>query len=234
MNRSPAGVFRNMTLRQHLYYWIGPLIAGWTFIAVYYSNIHWMQEIIAPQYDREFGLLENLDALFIMLSLIVLIRIARLPLKPLFKAGAVFACLVTVVMLLEEIDYGLHFIEWMKGIPPGTTGGIRNLHNQGNNTNRIKDVAYVILAVFFVLLPYVDRLKKFSLVKLLCPSKMICFTVLATVLVAGAHEALDPYNLPTNGVLNSNQSEFEELIIYYTFLIYFREQYGRFTNALDG
>jgi hypothetical protein len=80
-------------------------------------------------------------------------------------------------------------------------------------------------------LPYLDSLKKYRLVKMVCPSKKILFTVLATALVALLHEALDPYNLPTNGSLNSNQSEFEELLMYYTFFIYFREKYAQFKST---
>jgi hypothetical protein len=230
MSRSPAGVFRKMSSREHLYYWVLPLAAGWTFIAMYFSNIRWMQEIIAPSYDREFGLLENLDALLILASLAVLVRIFLLPVRPLFKVASLLACLVTALIFLEEIDYGLHFIEWMKGIPPGAGTQIRNLHNQGNNTNTIKALANVMLAAVFVILPYVDPLKKFRLVKTLSPSKMILFTVVATVLVALLHEALDPYNLPTNGALSSNLSEFEELLIYYIFFVYFREKYAQFRS----
>jgi hypothetical protein len=227
----PLTVFRNMSRKQHLYYWVLPLLAGWTFTAMYFSGIGWMGEIIAPTYDREFGLLENLDGVCILLTLAVLIRIAFLPMRPIFKAAMVLACLAAVVLFLEEIDYGLHVIEWMKGIPPGTGAKIRNLHNQGHYTDDLKLAANLILAAMFVVLPYVDSLKKYRLVKMVSPSKMILFTVLATALVALLHEGLDPYNLPTNGSLNSNQSEFEELLMYYTFFIYFREKYAQFKSS---
>lgn len=229
--REPLTVFRNMSPKQHLYYWVLPLLAGWTFTAMYFSGIRWMAEVIAPTYDREFGVLENLDTLLIACTLAVLIRISFLPMRPVFRAISVLACLATVVMFLEEIDYGLHWIEWMRGIPPGTGAQIRNLHNQGNSTNDLKAIANVILAALFVIVPYVDRLKRFRLVRLVSPSKMVLFTVLATALVALLHEALDPYNLPTNRSLDSNQSEFEELLIYYTFFVYFREKYIQFRNA---
>jgi len=228
---APLTVFRNMTLRQHLTYWLLPLLAGWTFTAMYFSGIGWMGEIIAPPYDREFGLLENLDLVFILFTLVVLIRMAFLPMRPLFRLAIVFACLATVLLLLEEVDYGLHIIEWMRGIPPGTGAKIRNLHNQGHITDDLKLAANLILAAMFVILPYVDSLKRYRLVKMVSPSKMILFTVLATALVALLHEALDPYNLPTNGSLNSNQSEFEELLMYYTFFLYFWERFIHFKST---
>jgi len=230
-SRGPLAVFRNMSLPQHFYYWVLPLAVGWTFQATYFSNIYWMQEVVAPAYDREFGLLENLGSLWIAAALVVLLRISLLPMRPVFRLAAVLACLVTALLFLEEIDYGLHIIEWLQGIPPGQGAQVRNIHNQGGNTDRIKAVANVLLAAMFVILPYVDGLKRYRVVKILCPSKMIFFTVVATGLVALLHEALDPYNLPTNGSLSSNQSEFEELLIYYTFFVYFREKYAQFRNA---
>ena len=229
--RGPLSVFRNMTPGQHLYYWVIPLIVGWTFQAMYFSNVHWMQEVVAPSYDREFGLLENLGSLLIAATLAVLIRISFLPMQPVFRMASILACLMTALLFLEEIDYGLHIFEWMKGIPPGTGAQVRNIHNQGGNTDRIKAVANVLLGAMFVILPYVEGLKRYRWVKILCPSKMILFTVIATVLVALLHEALDPYNLPTNQSLSSNQSEFEELLIYYTFFVYFREKYSQFRSA---
>jgi hypothetical protein len=139
--------------------------------------------------------------------------------------------MVTVFMFLEEIDYGLHWIEWMKEIPPGQSAHIRNIHNQGGATSDLKAVANVIVAAVFVILPYVDSLKRFRLVKMASPSKMILFTVIATVTIALTHQALEPYDLPTNGGLNSNQSEFEEVLIYYTFFVYFREKYLQFSSV---
>jgi hypothetical protein len=229
--REPFVVFRNMSRSQHLYYWVLPLVAGLTFTAMYFSGIGWMQEFIAPAYDREFGLLENLDAVLILCTLIVLIRMAFLPMRPLFKVGVALACMVTVFMFLEEIDYGLHWIEWMKEIPPGQSAHIRNIHNQGGATSDLKAVANVIVAAVFVILPYVDSLKRFRLVKMASPSKMILFTVIATVTIALTHQALEPYDLPTNGGLNSNQSELEEVLIYYTFFVYFREKYLQFSSV---
>jgi hypothetical protein len=228
---APLTVFKSMSRREHLLYWALPLLAGWFATAMYFSGISWMQELIAPAYNREFGLLENIDALLIACTLAVLIRMSLLPMRPLFKATAVLACLVTALLFLEEIDYGLHVIDWMKGIPPSAEAEIRNLHNQGDNTDNIKAVANLILATLFVVLPYIDSLKRYRLVKMLCPSKMICFTVIATALVALLHQALDPYNLPSNRALDSNQSEFEEMLIYYTFLVYFREKYTQFKTT---
>jgi hypothetical protein len=227
----PLVVFRNMSRSQHLYYWVLPLLAGWTFIAMYFSGIGWMEQIIAPTYDREFGLLENLDAVLTLCTLVVLIRMAFLPMRPIFRVAVVLACVMTVFMFLEEIDYGLHWIEWMRGIPPGQRAQIRNIHNQGKNTPDLKAAANVILAALFVILPYVDRLKQFRLVKMASPSKMILFTVSATVLIALTHQGLEPFNLPSNRVLDSNQSEFEELLMYYTFFVYFREKYAQFSSV---
>jgi hypothetical protein len=227
----PLIVFRNMSRPQHLYYWVLPLLAGWVFTAMYFSGIGWLGEIIAPTYDREFGLLENLDAILILCILVVLIRLAFLPMRPIFRVAVVLACLATVFMFLEEIDYGLHWIEWMKGIPPGQGAQIRNIHNQGKSTSDLKAMANLIFGAVFVILPYVDRLKKFRVIKMASPSKMILFTVIATALVALTHQVLDPYHLPSNRVLDSNESEFEEVLIYYSFFVYFREKYAQFSTV---
>lgn len=220
-----------MSTREHLAYWVLPLLAGWTFIAMYFSQIHWMQELIAPAFNREFGLLENLGAALILSSLAVLLKISRLPMKPAFRVVVLFACALTGLMFLEEIDYGLHLIDWVNGVPHGAGAQVRNFHNQGNNTNNIKLVANVMLASIFVILPYIDALKRYRVVKILSPSKMIVFTVVAAAFVALLHEALDPYGLPSNRSLDSNQSEFEEVVIYYAFLVYFVEKYRRFKSA---
>jgi len=84
-----------------------------------------------------------------------------------------------------------------------------------------------------VVLPYADRVKKFRLAKIAAPSKMIFFTVIATALVAQTHQVLDPYNLPSNRVLDSNESEFEEVLIYYTFFLYFLEKFRQFRGDPD-
>ena len=119
----------------------------------------------------------------------------------------------------------------MKGVPHGQGSQVRNLHNQGNNTNNIELVANVLLASIFVILPYIDALKRHRVVKIFSPSKMIVFTVVAAALVALLHEALDPYGLPSNRSLDSNQSEFEEVLIYYAFLVYFVEKHRQLMSA---
>jgi hypothetical protein len=228
--REPLVVFSSMNAKQHLYYWVLPLLAGWTFTLMYFSGIPWMAEVIAPSYDREFGLLENLQALLIVCTLVVLIATALLPMRLAFRIVAVLACVGAAAMFLEEIDYGLHWLEWVRGIQPGTGAKTRNLHNQGRNTANLKLIANLILGALFALLPYIDRLKQYRLVKAVCPSRMLVFTVLATVLVALLHHLLDPYNLPTNRALDSNQSEFEEMLIYYAFFVYFRERLAEFRS----
>ena len=56
-----------MTVTEHIKFWALPFFASVILILMNYSGIAWMQYIISPPINREFGLLENLQLLIILM-----------------------------------------------------------------------------------------------------------------------------------------------------------------------
>jgi hypothetical protein len=102
---------------------------------------------------------------------------------------------------------------------------VRNIHNNGPMQNLFKLTAYGIVAIFFVVLPFlpVAYKERYPFLNLLSPSKyMIAPAVCMLILNQIALYLYRQYNTPTSA-LTANVSEFEEIMIYYILLLYFRE-----------
>ena len=215
-----------MSLRQHFIYWLFPLLFICSLALAYFTGPRWLQNIVAPPINREFGLQENLEHLLILFivlfSFLLFAREKKTFMKFIFLicfAGAAF-------LFLEEIDYGYHFINYYKGISPVQDTVIHNYHNREKPTiNRMMKLCYIIMAVAFVILPYIKKEKLPTWLQQLAPSSRLQFTVFILPLVGRFPLVLHNMNFVTNGSLDSNLSEFEEMGIYYIFLLYFIEMY---------
>ena len=206
-------------------------------IGLYFSGISWMQEIIAPTIDglnfsqwREFGLMENIQNL--LLLLIIAVFTHALFTKPgmLNKAFYGLGLAVFIFLFLEEIDYGLHHIEWLTGETPA---GIeqRNWHNQWNdgveNATRLKKVNDAANILWFLLLPLLTfnqsirrSLSRFPLI----PSRWFILSVLIAVAGSKVAHYLDDNGFAVingyHGNLHKTIAEFRETSVYYVYLLY--------------
>jgi hypothetical protein len=196
----------------------------------YFSSIPALQNLITPPIDsihpnsrREFGLLENIQNL-ILLTMIAFSLLALRKEKPRiekigFAGLAVFSCLV----LLEEIDYGLHWYEWFQGITPENAEEVRNWHNQGDRTSQTKRVVDIGMALLFLVAPLALTKVKRSWIQYLCPDRYSILTLLAMVIVRTTAHTLRDQGLGEGGGIQRNISEFRELLTYWIFLLYLSE-----------
>lgn len=220
--RQVAGSFTHMSAKQHFLYWMLPLFLMLATIFMYYAGTGFTEELVAPAINREFGLLENLQNVVLLLIMFYLLRLAitanGVQMKLLFFAGFLFS----VFIFLEEIDYGLHWIEHFSNTPEQEKLVVRNFHNQGKGGGYLKFAANVFIGAVFVVFPYI-RFRKNSFLRQFSPSKRLLFTVLTILIITNVAHYFSASSHFTNGALISNYSEFEETAIYYLFLLYLME-----------
>lgn len=82
------------------------------------------------------------------------------------------------------------------------------------------------MAIFFVIIPYFLKKEKLKALWIICflPSRRMVFSLLSIVLVGFVAALMDDAGFVTNGSLAGNRAEFDEMITYYVFLVYFGEQ----------
>ena len=211
----------------HLYYWIGPTIVGGLSVLMYFSGIPWMQSFVAPGINREFGALENLQLLIILATVVVSIQgVFRKKLK-LEKIAFAVVAFASLIFLLEELDYGLHYVEYFSG--EKYVGGARNIHNYILNPYGldfdavISPVVYFILGLGFWILPLLARKTIDPWFRYLTPEPYSIGTIIGMVAVAQVAFFLDKIDMHSNHALRGNISEFGEVFVHYIFFMYFFE-----------
>jgi hypothetical protein len=216
-------------LQKNIIYWILPSIITLSCILIYYFNWFGLEELIAPEINREFGLVENLQLVLLLVIFFIAIKGFCSKTIKMAKYGFLVIAIIAIFMFLEEIDYGLHYYEYLTG--KGQTQvvvfdqKVRNIHNNGPLQNLFKLAAYTIIVVFFVIFPLIpaNKKEKFPLLNFLRPSRYIISTAISLlVLNQLALYLYRMYNSP-NRSLSGNVSEFEEIMIYYILMLYIIE-----------
>lgn len=209
-----------MHLREHTIYWILPTTIILALIGMYFSGVPWLMEILAPQVNRELGLLENLQnvvLLTIIVMMVVRLRRAR------GSAEAGFFGLVaaaSVFILLEELDWGTHFWWALHGLD-WDTRPVLNIHNQGENSDRFKFVGNLLLIVFFVILPWFRFAAHRVWARFFQPTRWYLLTAVAMVLLSRLAHTLEEAVPPEPNYLENSMSEYRELFTYYVWALYF-------------
>jgi hypothetical protein len=215
--------FRHMNLREHLIYWIAPILICWLLAFMYFAGTPWMQAVVAHPYNRELGLLEHLENAFLLIIIILVIVLLRRAKGTMLTTFFILCLGGFVFLFLEEIDYGFHYINYYKGIRPGEDTIVRNLHNREKGTiSKMMWVCYAAI-LFIMVLPHIYKDRLAPWVRTLVPSLRLQFTILAIPLVSKFPFYLDSLDFTPNGALHRNLSEFEEIMIYYIFFLYFYE-----------
>lgn len=210
-----------MNWRSHLLYWIIPTLVLAGLVAMYFSNVNWLMSVLAPQFNRELGLLESLqNVLLVAIIGIVGWRMlnSSFPMErkffALILAGSVF-------MLLEELDYGTHYWWLLSG------GDISqqpkfSLHNIDND--RYLDVfkigGDIVMALWFVIFAWAGARSRNVWIGLLRPSRMFTLALLAAILVSDTAHYLEETVPPKPNYLTTSIGEFRELFTYYIWLLY--------------
>ncbi len=226
---------------RHLYYWLLPALVMGLLVAMYFSGQSWLVDFISPRVgpwqphgNREFGLVENTQHLVLLAIALIFLRGAWRAEAQLQRIGCFLLGLLFVAMLLEEIDYGLHYYEWWQGRVVRKVPGERNLHNRGDTTQMLKVIADTANLLWFVVLPLVALRVRRRWLSYLAPPLLILSTVAVALLISqAAHELRDLGLEPrlADGrprlALIYNISEFRETIVYYIWLLYVHEVVNR-------
>lgn len=214
-------------------------------MGMYFSGNPLLQNIVAPTLRdvplfsaREFGALEMLQNFLLLCISFYAIRCFIAANSYPVRLITFLLILVSVFTLLEEIDYGAHFIEYFSG----EYGSLaqeswdRNWHNKAGadgvqNVSYIKLAANIGLLAGFVIGPLLLSNSRSPLLRLLVPSKWMISTVILIVLLSLLAKWLDGAGFSIiNGVhgnLDKNISEFRELNMYYLLMIYTALLYRR-------
>ena len=123
-------------------------IYAWSFLALDSA-----MKLLAPPINRELGLIEISQSLLLMVGIGLGLTNAR---KKKSKIFWLVLSLILIVVFLEEIDFGLHYLEFLLGKDPYALNifGFRNVHNQGNNNSLIKLIILIPQMIFFGVLPF--------------------------------------------------------------------------------
>lgn len=213
-----------------LLYGVIPIGSTLVMIGMYFSGIPILRDIIAPNIpdiyansQRELGLLENLqNVVLICMFIITAMGIWRKP--SLFEKVALagIGCF-TIFVLLEEMDYGLHYYEFLRGIKADDAVQVRNLHNVEGRTGIIKKTVDVAMVLLFFVLPFALHKVKNTYVQFLLPDRFSTVTLIGSFLMSTLAHALDDHGFAPNGVFHQNISEFREFMNYFIFMLYLRE-----------
>ncbi len=213
-------------LKGYFIYFFLPLIVCLTLIGMYFFGPLWAQEIVAPRINREFGVLENLELLVVLLVIIIALNSWRRS-SGLFRKFFFLVIIVSVFDFLEEIEYGLNYVEYFKGVVESLQEPMRSVHSISGVTALLKNLVYLGFGLFFICTTFFPE-KIPELVRPFLPSRMILLTILALLIVSNTAWYIN-YVLKITGTqsLYGNISEFEEIVIYYIFFLYLRELRGR-------
>ncbi len=227
--------------RKHLIYWILPSIVVGLCMGIYFFDIFGMSYLIAPEFNREFGILENIQLLIIFAIILLSFNNSKKAKTKPIRFIFILILIGSIFIFLEEIDYGLNYYEYFSGtsngpaqIASGSNNSIRNIHNQGNLTRLIKFFGYLFFVLIIVFPFLLKRIKiKNKYLDYFAPEHYFIYTLLSMILLNQAAEYID--DLLKNSeisALNSNVSEFEEVFIYYIVFLLVLEK-GRALLAFE-
>jgi len=212
-----------------------PISLNLAFIGFYFSGNQFLQYLIAPQFDwlhhrswREFGLLEQLQNAYLLIIFVLFVtEVIKRPALP-EKAFFLFGGLVMLFLLLEEIDYGVHFYEYAIGQESAIEVTQRNWHNRdiaGKSINgRLKRSSNLLMIIWFIVFPLLASRINFKSLKAIIPSPWFIVGFTFVLLFSTLAHYLDDIGMAyindIEGGLKGNISEFRETNTYYLYLLY--------------
>jgi len=213
----------SLSRKEHMIYWIIPLIVLSICLIFYFSEILALVSIICPPGNWEWGVVENLQLLIILGICIVafkgMIRKKDLLLKWGFGLTALFA----IFVLLEEMDYGEHFAQLIMGVEEVFSEKfipIDNLHNRGNNAKIFKRSIYLVMLLIFIIAPFIKPRIKNRYLRYLTPRPSIVIVAALTIVADLVPRLIVLFQWRKDGGFGVNIGEFSEVMVYHIFFIY--------------
>lgn len=213
--------------RRLVLYVVAPALVVGGCVALYFSGVPWMQTLASPRWQRELGLVENIQNALLIGIAVLCWRAARGERTARARIGWRGVALLALFLLLEEIDYGDHFwraLRGMPGRPPDETP--INLHNRGNLTTVLKRGTDLVFTLWFGLLPFLSSRLPRSWRPWLA-SRWSLLTLLTGVGLSSLAHRLDDAGVAQNGALRGNISEFREMTTYWVLALYLGELWRR-------
>lgn len=217
-----------------------PALINLLVIGLYFSGVKKAQELIAPSIEwmpwdswREFGIVEQLQNIYLLIAIILLTAAAIKNTLPLVKTAFFLSVFATLFVFLEEIDYGLHFHDLITGQPSEVE--VRNWHNQRTlgekqNVRYFKPVADALVILWFVVFPLASNKVSYLPIKSIIPSRwFIAGLAVAYIASRFAHyfSGLGLGEIDgVSGGLKGNISEFREASIFYLYMLYALQLYN--------
>jgi hypothetical protein len=228
-----------MNWRKITIYLFFPLSITLPMIFMYFSGVNALQHIVSPEFDglywnsnRELGLLENLQHVIILAMLVIVVR-AILVVKSPSRRGALALLAVAVAfILLEELDWGRHYYEFVMGVPEDQALETRNWHNVGSRTELTKLAVDGFMIALFLVAPFALSGSAFPLVRLLTPDRYAAFGLASMLVARLAIYALEKGGFGTPGTLDRDLNEFREILTYYLFAAYMFDAFERRLRGL--
>jgi hypothetical protein len=199
----------------------------------YFQGPDWLQELAASSNNREFGLVENTQNVLLILTNYVALRLLMIRHSGWVKLAYMLIFLTALFVFLEEIDYGHHYINYINNAGADQLRVNHNLHNIPDVNNHLRLFFYCLIAIFIIILPYFSSSRLPSLLNHFASDIRLQLTVLAFLVISKVAGIFNDLSNFTNMALHGNISEFEELPLYYLFLIYVYKLYSKELNAVN-
>jgi len=222
-----------MNRMDHLLLWGAPFAGLLVSLMLYFSGDPTLAGLVAPALNWEWGIIENLQALLVLLMCGLAVKGAIRANDGLIRAGFLFLIIFSVFVFVEEIDYGAHYRHFFTGQKESyldSLTGTYNLHNQGNNAKLFKRPVYGLICLIFLVSPYIGRLNSRNPLRrlvesnryfpIIVPLPRMALLVGVLIFADLVPRAVVFSGLREDGGFGVNIGEFSELIMYYLFYRY--------------
>ena len=173
----------------------------------------------------ENGLLENIQALFLLFSILILIRVKiKLKKNKILNIFLQLKIIALIFYLGEEISWGQHFFNWQTSewFIINNNQKETNLHNISNLLDQLPRTIVLIwcsLSIFLIIF-----LNKFNLInetvfRLVCPNRKLLIISIILIFLVLPDLVVDKLNLhpgwtDENGIRLSNNSYFYDILTF--------------------
>jgi hypothetical protein len=205
-------------MREHVIHWIFPSTVVGALMVMHFSGDPTLGSIVAPRFNRELGLLENLQHAILLVILGIAAMRARRSTERLERAVFAAVAAGAAFMFLEEVDYGTHWWHALHG--RGNDHVPFSVHNLGENSPRFKKAGDAAMILFFAVYPLAAWKPWNRWVEAFRPSAWFLTSLAAMLVLSETAHALNERGFAADSEIRDSMSEFRELFVYYVWLVY--------------
>lgn len=188
-------------------------------MAMHFSADPTLGNIVAPRFNRELGLLENLQHAILLAVLAIAVARARGATDRRERAAFAIVAAGATFMFFEEIDYGTHWWSALHGRADDYLPF--SLHNTGRNSDKFKKAGDATMIAFFGIFPLAAWRPWNRWIELFRPSAWFLASLASMLLLSEIAHELNDRGFRGGSPIRDSLSEFRELFVYYVWLVYF-------------